>query len=81
MLNKAVGARVRPGKSGRRWAHASLLCAVWSVFLAPAVFGLLGIVGGIVAVWKGDKWWGAAGVSGNTVAALIGYSWAARILV
>lgn len=57
------------------WARASLVCAAWSVFLVPEVFGPLGIAAGIVAVWKGDKWWGAFGVSGSVVAAVAGYWW------
>ena len=63
-------------KPGRLWARASLICAVWSLFIAPAVLGPLGVAAGMVAVWKGDRSWGAAGVSGSAVAAVVGYYWA-----
>ena len=65
---------------GRMWARASLICAVWSLFLAPLVFGLLGIAAGMVAIWKGDRWWGAAGVSGSAVAAVVGFHWAVELV-
>ena len=68
------------GKPGRMWARASLICAVWSLFLAPLVFGLLGIAAGMVAIWKGDKWWGGLGVSGSAVAAVVGYWWAGGLV-
>ena len=63
----------------RRWARASLICGVLSLFVTPAVLGPLGVAAGMVAVWKGDKWWGAVGVSGSAIAAVIGYWWAASI--
>ena len=64
------------GKLGRRWAIVSLVCTAISLAVAPVVFGPLGVVAGMVAVWKGDHWWGAAGVSGSAVAAVTGYLWA-----
>ena len=67
-------------KPGRMWARASLICAVWSLFMAPAVLGPLGVAAGMVAIAKGDKWWGAAGVSGSAVAAVIGYYWAGGLI-
>ena len=33
----------------------------------------MGVTAGMVAIAKGDKWWGAAGVSVSAVAAVIGY--------
>ena len=60
-------------KPGRFWARASLICGVWSLFIAPGVLGPLGVTAGMVAIAKGDKWWGAAGVSVSAVAAVIGY--------
>ena len=48
---------------GRMWARASLICAVWSLFLAPAVFGPLGVAAGMVAVAKGDSWCGVGSAS------------------
>ena len=55
------------------WVRASLICAVWSLFIAPAVIGPLAVAAGCVAIAKGDKWWGAAGVIGSAVAAVVGY--------
>ena len=60
----------------KRIAIISLVCAVVTVFLAPVVFGPLGVLAGSVAVWKGDRWWGALGVSGSAVAAVVGYYFA-----
>ena len=65
---------------GRLWARASLICAVSSLFIAPAVLGPLGVAAGMVAVAKGDRWWGAAGVSGSAVAAVVGYWWAGGLI-
>lgn len=67
-------------KPGRLWARASLICGVWSLFIAPAVLGPLGVAAGCVAIAKGDKWWGAAGVSGSAVAAVVGYYWAGGLI-
>ena len=66
-------ARQRTAQPGRMWARASLICGVWSLFIAPAVLGPLGVTAGLVAIAKGDKWWGAAGVSVSAVAAVVGY--------
>ncbi len=60
-------------KPGWMWARVSLVCAVWSLFIALAVLGPLRVAAGCVAVAKGDKWWGAAGVSGSAVAAVVRY--------
>lgn len=57
--------------TGRIWARAGMICAALSLFLAPVVFGQPGISSGTVAVWKEDRWWGAAGVSGSFVAAVV----------
>ncbi len=40
---------------------------------APCSGRPLGVAAGCVAIAKGDKWWGAAGVSGSAVAAVVGY--------
>ena len=47
----------------RRWAVSSLVCTAISLAISPVVFGPLGVVAGMAAVWKGARWWGAAGVS------------------
>ena len=60
-------------KPGRLWARASLICAVWSIFLAAEIIGPLGIAAGVVAIRKGDKWWGVAGASASAVTTVIGY--------
>ena len=44
------------------------------------VFGPLGIVASMVAFWKGARWWGAAGVSGSAVAAVVGYYMADSVI-
>lgn len=54
----------------------SLMCAALALFIAPVVFGPLGVLAGMVAVWKGASWWGGAGVSGSAVASMVGYHWA-----
>ena len=68
------------GKAGRKWAIVSLVCAVLALVIAPAVLGPLGVVVGMVSVWKGARWWGAAGVSGSAVAAVVGYYWAGYVV-
>ena len=65
---------------GRLWARASLICAALALFIAPAVLGPIGVAAGMVAVAKGDKWWGAAGVSGSAIAAVTGYLWAGGLI-
>ena len=67
-------------KPGRMWARASLMCGAWSLFIAPAILGPLGVVAGMVAIAKGDKWWGGLGVSGSAVASVTGYLWASGLL-
>ena len=65
---------------GRRWIIGSLVCAALALGFAPVLFGLLGVVAGTVAVWKGGRWWGTAGVSGSAVAAVVGYYWAGGLI-
>ena len=67
-------------KPGRMWARASLICGVWSLFIALGVLGPLGVTARMVAIAKGDKWWGAAGVSGSAIAAVTGYLWAGGLI-
>ena len=67
-------------KPGRMWSRASLIVAVWSLFIAPAVLGPLGIAAGMVAVAKGDRWWGGLGVSGSAVAGVVGFYLAAGLV-
>ena len=60
-------------RPGRRWVISSLVLAALSLAVAPVVFGPLGVVVGGVAVWKGARWWGTAGVSASFVAAVVGF--------
>lgn len=64
---------------GRRWVLYSVVCAFLSLGVAPVVFGSLGVVAGTVAVWKGAKWCGTAGVSASFVAAVTAFYVAARL--
>ena len=50
-----------------------MICAAFALAVAPVVFGPLGVVVGAVAVWKGARWWEAAGVSASFVAAVAGF--------
>ena len=59
--------------NGRRPAITSLVCAALALAVAPAAFGPLDVIAGMVAVWKGDVWSGAAGVSRSAVSAVVGY--------
>ena len=59
--------------AGRRWVIGSLVFAAMSLAFAPVVFGPLGVIAGSVAVWKGAKWRGTAGVSASFMAAVVGF--------
>ena len=72
--------RLLTSKPGRGWARASLVCGAWSLFVAPAVLGPLGVAAGCVAIVKGAKWWGAFGVSGSALAAVVGYYWTGGLI-
>ncbi len=67
-------------KPGRIPVITSLVCAALSLVVAPVVFGPLGVIAGMVAVWKGDVWWGTAGISGSSVVVVVGYLWAMALL-
>lgn len=58
----------------------SLVCVALSLLIMPVVFGSLGVVAGMVAIWKGDEWLGAASVFGSTVAAVVGYFLASGVV-
>jgi len=51
--------------AGRRWVIGSLVFSGLSLAITPVVFGLLGVVTDAVAVWKGARLWGTAGVSAS----------------
>ena len=50
---------------GRKWVVTSLACAVLALFIAPVIFGPLGIVSVSVAVWNGTGGGGTVGGSGG----------------
>ncbi|MCH8898473.1 MAG: hypothetical protein IIC33_09315 [Chloroflexi bacterium] len=59
--------------AGRRWVIGSLVCATLALGFAPVVFGPLGVMAGTVAVRRGAKWRGTAGVSASFMAAVVGF--------
>lgn len=63
-----------------RWAFGSLVCAALALVIAPLMLGPLGVAAGTVAVWKGDLWLGAAGVSGSAIATVAGFYMAAGLV-
>lgn len=60
-------------KSGRRFAVASMVLALVALAVAPVVFGPLGILMGMVAVVKGERYLGMLGVVTSAVLAVTGY--------
>ena len=65
---------------GRRWVVGGLVCAAFALAVAPVVFGPLGVVAGTVAVWKGARWWGTAGITASAMAGVLGYFLAAGLV-
>ena len=59
---------------------AGLLCAILAVFLVPAVFGILGVAAGMVAIVKDTRWRGSLVVILSAVGALVGYWWAGWVI-
>ncbi len=64
---------VRRSKSGRLFFGASLAMALVSLAVAPGVFGALGILMGMAAVVKGERYLGMLGVVASAVFAVTGY--------
>ena len=60
-------------KSGRRFAVASMVLALVALAVAPVVFGPLGILMGMVAVSKGERYLGMLGLTASAVLAVTGY--------
>ena len=60
-------------KSGRRFAAASMALALVALAVAPVVFGPLGILMGMVAVSKGERYLGMLGLTAGAVLAVTGY--------
>ena len=60
-------------KSGRRFAAASMVLALVALAVAPAVFGPLGILMGMAAVSKGERYLGMLGLTASAILAVTGY--------
>ena len=64
---------VGQNKSGFWFAAGSMIMALVSLAFAPGVFGTLGIVLGMIAVVKGERYLGMLGVIASAVLAFTGY--------
>ena len=64
---------MRQNKSGRHFAVASMVLVLAALAVAPVVFGPLGILMGMVAVSKGERYLGMLGPSASAVPAVTGY--------
>jgi len=71
---------VGQNKSSRRFAAASMVLALVALAVAPVVFGPLGILMGMVAVSKGERYLGMLGLTASAVLAVTGY-YIARALI
>ena len=67
-------------KTGRWFSAASMVMALVSLAVAPAVFGPLGVLMGIAAVAKGDRYLGMLGVTASAVLSVTGYYLAGALL-
>ena len=70
----------RWNRAGRWSGSISLVMALVSLAVAPAVFGPLGIVLGIIAVAKGERYLGMLGVAASAALAVTGYYLAGALL-
>lgn len=50
------GYRVQEQRAGLGFSIAAIICGLIAIFLLPYVFGLIGIVLGIVARSRGERW-------------------------
>ena len=71
---------VGQNKSGRRFAAASMVLALVALAVAPVVFGPLGILMGMVAVSKGERYLGMLGVVASAVLGVTGYDIAGALI-
>ena len=71
---------MRRSKSGRWFFGASLVMALVSLAVAPGVFGTLGILMGMAAVVKGERYLGMLGVVASAVLATTGYYIAGELI-
>ncbi|MDA0263960.1 MAG: hypothetical protein O2803_07360 [Chloroflexi bacterium] len=60
-------------RSGRWFSRISIALALASMAFAPVVFGPLGVLAGMVAVAKGDRYLGMLGVTTSAVLSVTGY--------
>ena len=67
-------------RSGRWFGVISLVLAAVSLGVAPVVFGTLGILSGMIAVVKGERYLGMLGVIASAVLATTGYYIAGALL-
>lgn len=67
-------------KTGRWFSAVSMVMALASLAVAPAVFGPLGVLMGITAVAKGERYLGMLGVTASAVLSVTGYYLAGALL-
>ena len=72
-LSLARKTTVRQSKSGRWFSAASTTMALVLLAIAPGVFGTLGILVGMAAVVKGERYLEMLGVVASAVLAITGY--------
>lgn len=71
---------VRQSRTGRWFSAVSLVMALASLAVAPIILGPLGILMGMIAVAKGDRYWGMLGVTASAVLGVTGYYLAGALL-
>ena len=64
---------MRQKKTGRWFSTVSMAMALASLAVAPVVFGPLGILMGIIAVAKGDRYLGMLGLMASASLSVTGY--------
>ena len=71
---------MRQSKTGRWFSTVSMVMALVSLAVAPVVFGPLGILMGIIAVAKGDRYLGMLGLTASAVLSVTGFYLAGALL-
>ena len=71
---------VHQSRSGRWFFGASIAMALVSLAVAPGVFGTLGILMGMAAIVKGERYLGMVGVASSGVLAVTGYYLAGTLI-
>jgi hypothetical protein len=64
---------VGSNKPSRRFAIGSIILAALSLLVAPGICAVLGILLGMVAISKGDRYLGMLGVVASAVLGFTGY--------